>query len=477
MMKRWLTHPSIARRQLLSLLGAYALVWLVVVAISSSAATWSDSGDYDREMRSMSNVIDSVIQTPGLSLSSALESVRLKLVQDGKLAGVDGAPYGFEVRDAADQLIARGGVVLPDFKDVVGAGFVNADVQGQRWRLLREVSLGGERMIIVAQTREMRWKLLSAGIFNTTALLQLLACIPLLFLPIWLAVWTGLAPLRRLSESLSARQAGDLAPVQLDPPHRELMPMADALNGTLARLSELLNRERAFLADAAHELRTPLAVISAQYDTLRHSPSGPQWDEALKRLGLGVNRSARLVNQLLVLARLEAGDGSRRTRVDLANLMRDCLALQATEAARRGIELSYLGCDSLIAWVPEHGVETVVHNLVSNAIRYGRPGGQVEAVLELGEEDWCGISVSDDGPGLAEDEHGKVFERFWRGSAATTASPGSGLGLSIVMAAARQLEGQVRMSPGLGGKGLRVSLFWRLERERWEPAATPGTAP
>ncbi|WP_157522574.1 ATP-binding protein [Mitsuaria sp. 7] len=471
MMRRWLTRPSIARRQLFSLLGAYAVVWVVVTGISFSASTWSDSGDFDKEMRAMSHVIDSVLNDPGLSLHSALESARLKLVEDGIMSGVDGAPYGFEIRDGAHALIARGGVPLPDFRAEVADGFFDADVDGRRWRVHREVSLGGARVILVAQTREMRIRMLRAGTFNATALAQLLACIPLLFLPIWLAVWTGLAPLRRLSESLAARQVGDLAPVHLDPPHRELMPMADALNDTLARLSELLLRERAFLADAAHELRTPLAVISAQYDTLKQSPQGPQRDEAMQRLGLGVGRSARLVNQLLVLARLEAGDGARRARIDLANLMRDCLALHASDAATRGIELSYQGCDSLIAWVPEHGVETIVHNLVSNAIRHGRAGGQVEAVLERGENDWCAISVSDDGPGIADGDREQVFERFWRGHAASVSTSGSGLGLSIVLAAARQLGGRVKLSPGLGGTGLKVTLLWRLAREGDGPHA------
>src|SRR5690606_38177047 len=132
--------------------------------------------------------------------------------------------------------------------------------------------------------------------------LPLLLGIPMLMLPVWLAVYTGLSPLRRLVGELAQRQPGDLSRLKTPAVHAELAPVVDELNSTLGRLQELLQRERQFLADAAHELRTPVALVSAQVDTLLHAGAGNEREEAARRLGHGVERASRLVNQLLALA-------------------------------------------------------------------------------------------------------------------------------------------------------------------------------
>jgi signal transduction histidine kinase len=180
----------------------------------------------------------------------------------------------------------------------------------------------------------------------------------------------------------------------------------------------------------------------------------------MQRLSLGVARAARLVTQLLALATLEADVKSRLTCVDLADLVRDCVALHAAEAASRDIELSYHGRDSLRSWCNGPAIETILHNLVSNAIRHGKPGGQVEVSLDR-ETVRCVLSVSDDGPGIEEVDRLQVFERFWRGAAAAgSATPGSGLGLAIVVAAARQIGGHVELATGLNGVGLEATVSW-----------------
>jgi signal transduction histidine kinase len=460
MMQLTLTRPSIARRLLIALLLAYLVLWVVVAGIATSALYRAGSGDFDREMSSVSDVIQVVLAEPDVPFAAALRGLALKLDEDGRRAGADNAQLGFRVYDARGVLLARGGAEIPDLTDDGKHGFFDVDVSGQSWRLHRQVSTDGQRRIDVAQSLDARLRMSSANLMNSVTLLQLVVGFPLLCIPIWLAVRTGLAPLLRLSRGLAGRAPGDLDPVRVKPLQHELVPLVEALNSTLARLSELLGRERAFLADAAHELRTPLAVISAQYDTLRQAPAGPERDEAMQRLSLGVARAARLVTQLLALATLEADVNTRLACVDLADQVRDCLALHAPEAAARDVELSYHGRDSLLSWCHGPTIETILHNLVSNAIRHGRPGGQVEVSLDR-EGDRCVLCVSDDGPGIGEPDRLQVFERFWRGAAAGGASPpGSGLGLAIVAAAARQIGGRVDLSTGLNGRGLKVTLSW-----------------
>jgi two-component system, OmpR family, sensor histidine kinase QseC len=470
MMRLALAKPSITRRLMATVLLSYALVWAVVAAIAAESLYTVGSGDFDREMRSTSDVVDSILAHPGVPLASAALGVSLKLAADGLRLGVQGPHLGFQVHDAAGVLLAQGGAQFPQLTDDGRRGLFDVDTEGHSWRVERHFFPDATRRIDVAQDKAFRARMLRASMLNPLTLMQLLIGLPLLALPIWLAVRTGIAPLLRLSRLLAVRQAGDLEPVLMDRPHQELMPLVEALNATLARLEELLRRERAFLADAAHELRTPLAVISAQYDALRSAPGDIERGEALRRLGLGVSRSVRLVNQLLALARLEADVEFVSTRFDLANLLRDCLAMHAPDAAQRNVELSYVGTDSCAMEGPEQVVETIVHNLVTNAIRHGRPGGQVEVGASCGGERVCTISVADDGPGIPAHARDRVFERFWRGEAATPSSTGSGLGLAIVQAAARLLDADVVMEGGLQGRGLQVTLTWR----RASSGAAPG---
>ena len=479
-MRLTLSRPSIARRLFVALLLAYVLMWLVAVAIAASGLYSTGSGDFDREMTGVAQVIDTIAADPSLPLEAVLQGLALKLAEDGRRASVPGAHLGFQVHDGSGALIAQGGADAPTLAEDTVRGFFEFEAGDRSWRVLRQVSANGTRRIDVTQALEVRARIMHAVLLNKLTLVQLLIGFPFLCLPIWLAVRTGLAPLLRLSQALSARQPGELEPIRMDLPYRELVPLIDALNATLSRLSELLHRERAFLADAAHELRTPLAVISAQYDTLRKAPNGDQREEAMLRLSLGVARSVRLVNQLLALARLEADVEGRQSHFNLADLIRDCLTMHASAAAERGIELSYHGCDSLVTYCPAHAVEMIVHNLVSNAIRHGRAGGQVEVVLATNGDDEYLISVSDDGPGISVEEHQHVFERFWRGTASAVQTPGSGLGMAIVLAASRQLGGRIELEVGVKGEGLKVALTWQrlrgnLPSNRSDAAPTQAT--
>lgn len=303
---------------------------------------------------------------------------------------------------------------------------------------------------------------------SSEGLLQpLLVAFPLVLLPVWLAVHTGLRPLRQLSRELAQRQGGNLEPLAVTAPHAELAPVVRELNATLARLRALLQRERNFLADAAHELRTPLAVIGAQRDLLQHSDSAEERRAAAARLDVGIARAGRLVGQLLALARFDADLAHDSVALDLADIARDCLAAHAALAAERGIDLSYAGPDQLPSHGPLQVFESITDNLVGNAIRYGRAGGRVE--LRLSRQDGClRLEVRDDGPGIAPSLRDTLFERFVRGP--DTGASGSGLGLAVVRSAARRVGAQVEVGAGMGGQGVSFSV-------QWEPPNGPQGGP
>jgi len=464
-MMRGLTTPSITRRLLLALLAAYvlALVMMLVLAHISMVAT--GSGEFDKEMRSVGEVVEQVVADAALPVDAALHGVALKIAADGQRVGAERGYLAFRVHDAAGRLLAQGGSDVPALADDGRLGFFVVGEGPQAQHVYRRWTADHARRIDVQQSVAARDQVLSAGLSSAVTVAQLLIGFPVLLLPVWLAVRTGLRPLLSLSQDLAARSPADLQPVRVEQPYRELRPVVDELNGTLARMQALLQHERAFLADAAHELRTPLAVIAAQCDTLKRSRDDHERDAAAQRLDRGLARSMRLVNQLLALARLEAGVEHRMERIDLADMARDCLAMHADEAQARGIELGYAGPDSLPIDSPGHAVETVLHNLVGNAIRYGHPQGRVEVSLALHDNGDCVLDVSDDGPGIAVIDRDHVFERFRRGSASATAASGSGLGLAIVQAAARQLGAHIALKDGLpngaGGHGLSVTLRWR----------------
>jgi signal transduction histidine kinase len=464
-MMRGLTTPSITRRLMLALLGAYVLAWGTMVVLANIGMSATGSGEFDKDMRSSGEVIEQVLTDATRPADAALHGVALKIAADGQRYGADGSYLGFQVHDAAGRLLARGGSEGPPLADDGRVGFFVVGEGPSAQHVYRRWTPDHARRIDVQQSTAARNQMIGAGLSNATTVAQLLIGFPVLLLPVWLAVRTGLRPLLSLSQDLAARSPADLQPVRVAQPYLELRPVVDELNGTLARLQTLLQRERAFLADAAHELRTPLAVIAAQCDTLKRSRDEAERDAATQRLERGVARSTRLVSQLLALARLEAGVEQRLERIDLADLARDCLALHADEALARGIELGYAGPDSLPVHSPGHAVETVLHNLVGNAIRYGRPQGRVEVSLiapaDGGGE--CVLDVSDDGPGIVPAERAHVFERFRRGAAAASNASGSGLGLAIVQAAARQLGARIEFGEGLqdSPQGLSVTLRWR----------------
>lgn len=284
----------------------------------------------------------------------------------------------------------------------------------------------------------------------------LAAALPALALAIWIGVGSGLRPLRELRGQLARRGAADLAPLDAASVPQEIEPLVAELNRLFGRIEEALERERRLTADAAHELRTPLAVLSTQAQVARRAVDEATRDEALDAMVSGAERAARLIEQMLTLARLEAGQtGAAAERVDLRELVRAAMAEAATRALAKNIDIG-LGEGAPVAVHGYAGLLAVLaRNLLDNAVRYTQPGGRVEVAVRP-EGAAAVLEVRDNGPGVPAQELAHLGERFHRLAGQT--ETGSGLGLSIVLRIAELHRGSVRFAAAPGGRGLAVTV-------------------
>nr|WP_282597142.1 HAMP domain-containing sensor histidine kinase [Rhizobacter sp. SG703] len=213
-------------------------------------------------------------------------------------------------------------------------------------------------------------------------------------------------------------------------------------------------REKAFVHDAAHEMRTPLAVIGAQAHVLQTS-EGPARHEAARRLQAAMERASHLAHQLLRLAQADATALAPREPVDVMNLARDTLAGMTELATELGSELSLGGPDNAVLATDPRALRSMLGNLVDNALRYGGRGVLVDVSIDVQPARWQ-LRVVDDGPGIPAAHREQVFERFWRGRSQD--ERGAGLGLAIVREAARSLGGDVDLQVGPGGRGCSFTV-------------------
>ena len=293
------------------------------------------------------------------------------------------------------------------------------------WRLLYLPAPDGSRMVAVGQKlglrQEMVWSVVKAQ------LLPWMVGLPLMLLAILFALRRELAPFRRLADAIAARAPDDNSPAPDEVP-LEVRPLVRALNALFVRIGRMLEHERRFTADAAHELRTPLAALRVQAEVLALTPDEGGRRHALSQLQLGIERAGRLVEQLLALSRLDPLQNPRqREPVDWGRLAEGLMAELAASAD--GVEWRLDWRCAPEKALPLAGDATLVglmlRNLLENACRYGPADGAVELRLEADA-----VSVLDRGPGIAPEWLERVRERFFRPPGQE--QPGSGLGLSIV---------------------------------------------
>ncbi|MES2296596.1 MAG: ATP-binding protein [Pseudomonadota bacterium] len=450
-MRAALLRPTLARRVVLALLAAGAVVWIVLMV-------------YYYVRVSGRHADESAQRTRGDIISAALANIgeveparaAIALYSDFFNASLrrEGTPERFllQLEDGHGNRL----YVSPE------SG--GAHLRGEAGRLTLQ-SVGGKQYRVF-RSDSARWRvLLGEPAVSATVLvaslssdltMSVLISLPFILLPSWLAVAGGLRPLRRLSATLAARGPDDLSPLGLDAIYAELEPVVAAIDGLLDQLRRKVEREGTFVQDAAHELRTPLALIAAQAHVLALAPGQAERLHASARLEQAIARASHLIGQLLELARLDKLPHADWRMLDVAAMVRAQLAACAQDAIAGDIELSLDAPDSLVHALEPHAFESIVQNLVGNALRYSHPGAHVDLTLSM-HDAALQLVVADDGPGIPESERALVFERFHRG--AGNDASGSGLGLAIVTQAVARLHGTVRLEPAPSGTGCRFIVL------------------
>ncbi len=330
-------------------------------------------------------------------------------------------------------------------------GLADINVQGKTWRTFGVAT--PTRVIQVAQPRQIRQQLAADAALRSVA--PLLFITPLLALVIWWLAALTLAPLSRVAADVRERDEHSLQPLPGVGLPDEVAPLVQALNALLQRLGASLNTQRAFVADAAHELRSPLTALKLQLQLLQRAPDEAARGAAIGALGEGITRASRLVEQLLALARSEPGaQALAASRINLSELVRQAVADTLPLARARGTALALLAD----APVPVNGdaaaLTALVRNLADNAVRYSPPNAQVELRVSM-EAGVATLQVDDSGPGIPAEDHERVFDRFYR--RASGDEPGSGLGLAIVRSVAEQHGARVALASSKLG-GLQVTV-------------------
>jgi len=285
-------------------------------------------------------------------------------------------------------------------------------------------------------------------------IMPLLVCIPFLLFPAWLSIRIAMRPWNKVVNEISLRTPDDLSPLKAVPRHRELRHTVDAINDFLARVRESAEREKMFIADAAHELRTPLAAMRINVEALQSWVTSESQQELLAGIVRSNSRAARLVNQLLLMMHSEAHIDAAREPVPLTTLVQERMAALEPLASARRIELEfYSDGEIFVAGVRERLV-SLIDNLIENAVKYSPEGGRVEVDLRT-REATAQLRVSDAGPGIPVELRERVFDRFFRDPGQMQS--GSGLGLAIVKAVAHQHNGRVALNSSAEG-GLQATV-------------------
>lgn len=439
------------------------LLWFVLVAILLAAVLQAVTA-YRGALQQADAMFDDHLQQVARSMRS-------------------GAPLGLPLKDGDDeagfdlyvQIWGQDGTQL--FRSTHSAlppravlGFSDVEANGNRYRVyslqtpLQTVQIAQDLSARTARARSLAAR----------AVLPFILLTPLLMLAVWWVISRSLAPIERARRQVAGRAADDFSPLTNNDLPDEVRPLVDELNLLFGRVRSAFDAQRNFVADAAHELRSPLTALKLQAQALRRTDDEPAAREAgVARLNQGIDRAIRLVEQLLTLAREEAGPAQTEAAagsIDLQDVVRLAVADVLPQAAHKHIDLGLADnqegqpVQPVLVTGQREALRMMLRNLLENAVKYTPESGRVDVSLQLqpagnGSKRQCLLSVEDSGPGIAPEDRSRVFDRFYRASDVAL-EPGSGLGLAIVKTIADRHGASLRMdaSPRLGGLRVEVRM-------------------
>ena len=435
---------SLRRRLLGLLLGGVAAAWLVTMVLSAIDAHHEVDELFDAQLAQAAQTL--------LTLASHSEDDDLQ--QDlGDAAHKYQRRLRFQLWQADGKLLMRSNNA-PETPLTAASGFSETRDEQGHWRHFSQWN--GERsvQVQVSENHDIRDELI--GHIAWRLLLPALFGLPLIGLWVWLAIRHGFASLDGVAHQIASRAPQQLQPVTPAAAPEEIRPLLDALNGLFQRVEHTLEAERRFTADAAHELRTPLAALQAQLQVAQRARDSDERDRSLQQLQRGLTRAAHLVDQMLHLARLDPESGLPDPQpVDLSVLVTAVCADLGPAILSKDIDFDLAAAPDCAVTGQAEWLRVLIRNLVDNAVRYTPEGGRVRVAIAR-DDGGVELSVSDSGPGIPADQRESVLRRFHRldpGSA-----PGSGLGLAIVARIAELHGASLRLQQAQTLPGLRVAV-------------------
>jgi len=442
---------SLRRRLVWLLTGTVAAIWLLSVL-------WV----YQRAHHEADELLDNQLTQVGETLLAIVAGGEVEhfVKELHEHARHNPVPIAFEVWLNKDGE-ARRLVISPGhagFETGTTPGFSEHTHQGARWRFYAVQDDDAEYRVVVGQSHAARERL--AREVGLSLLLPAMLALPLMALAVWWVVSRALRPVDAVARQVGALDAQALTPLDESAPlPNEIAPLRSALNALIRRVSEAFDNERRFTADAAHELRTPLAALKVQAQVALRAQTDDSRQHALTQVIGGVDRMTHLVEQLLTLARVDPARQELAPQpLDPAALVKEVCAELLLQAQRQGQSLAVEAAPGCTIAVTPAWLQIALRNLVDNALRYAGDGAHIEVRLTRSGSG-CTLSVADDGPGVAPELRGRLTARFVRGE---TDAEGCGLGLSIAARVAALSHAQLEFGEGLphagGGYGFAATL-------------------
>lgn len=464
--------PALQRQLLAWLLGPL----LVLLALDTAYSWWSSQKfarqAYDRSLQEVGRELALHVRAapggPRLDLSAAAQRILL-VDPDDQLF--------FRIAAGDGRLLGGDATFPPPPAEPAANGapvFYAAEIQGRPVRAAAFWSTpedaGSAVRVQVAETLNKRRHLAWDILVNTVVpqlLLIVMACVAVYF-----GVSRGLGPLRRLAEAVSHRSHRDLSPIDTAGVPAEVRPMVEEVNELMTRLGKVLDFQSRFVADAAHQLKTPVSGLKAQIELALRQDDPQAVRHSLAQLYVSADRLSRLVRQLLALARNEPAAAStlQMEPADLRALAFDVSMEWVPLALKAGVDLGFEGNDApLMIEADADRLRELTNNLVDNAIRYSQQGGRVTVKVTVGRDGEALLSVSDDGPRIPVEERARIFQRFHR--MLGTAADGSGLGLAIVSEIATLHGARIALEEDDDGIGNRFTVCFPKREDRAPPPA------
>ena len=427
-------EPRLQRKLLAWLLGPLLVLLVLDTVFTYGTSVVFSNLAHDRSLHEIAREVVLHVKPngngPRLDLSPAAERILLVDQDDRvfyKVTSARGAVIGGDPRLPAPQ-----GLIADIDKPVFYGGTLHGEPVRvvASWMSFGEAGASGTVLVQVAETLNKRNRL-ARDILASVVIPQLLLIV-MATLAVYLGVSRGLAPLGRLEHAVSHRSHLDLSPIEVKDVPGEVRPLVDEVNELMLRLGKTFDFQNRFIADAAHQLKTPVAGLKTQIELALREPQPERARHSLAQLYVSADRLSRLVRQLLTLARNEPGamDAVRLNALDLNAFALEICMEWAPQAIKHGVDLGFEGSEAVVIDAEPDRLRELINNLIDNAVRYSREGGRVTVAVVRSGDGQGQLSISDDGPSIPPEERTRIFERFHRLLGGHT--EGSGLGLAIV---------------------------------------------